>query len=116
MVTLGQFLIAYPSMAERLPILPLNPKFNHHVNELGVVFDAAALGQYMFGIDPRNLNKSQQQYAYGEYINPDAEYRYVPEDITWFQGRPYVQGVPVVNLHIHAKCLADVIARFSSNE
>lgn len=122
-----------PSALDALPILPTfysgslgnqmgngtkEPSlFSRHVSHLGMVFDAAAIGQYLSGPDPRNfqslpppgpgfINESCLfDPSLFTYIwDSDAQGRRVPYMV--FEG----QKIPIANLHIHSKNLA----RFSS--
>ena len=82
-------------------------RYSRHFDELGFIFDAAVLGQYLGGVDPRNA----QGPTLG-FVNPssvfdprllrpriglDATRRRVPEIVT----RSGVHRV--ANLHIHSK-------------
>ncbi len=88
--------------------------YSKHFNELRLVFDAAALGQYLGGIDPRNgpsapgfinescvVNPSDFQYSW----EADAEGRLVP--MMAYKNEKY----PIANLHIHSKNLKQFDSR-----
>ena len=74
-----------------------------------MIFDAAAIGQYLFGIDPKNTT---QKHTEG-FINETCVVKYNKYRFIWkyYQGiyRPYIiigdQTIPIFNLHIHSKRL-----------
>lgn len=85
--------------------------YARHAEALGMVFDANALGQYLGGVDPRNVRGR----ATLGFVNESAvyrlsryRYRLVPDG----QGRriPHLydgeRSWPVANLHVHSKDLA----------
>ena len=89
--------------------------YSNNFAALGAVFDAAALGQYLGGVDRRNdpdstagfINESAliDARVLGLRLIRDAEGRRVPVVET-------PNGVwPVVNLHIHAKTLEAFLSR-----
>jgi hypothetical protein len=73
------------------------------------IFDAAVIGQYLFGIDSRNTT---QKCTEG-FINETCVVKYNKYRFVWkyYQRmyRPYIiigdQTVPIFNLHIHSKRL-----------
>jgi hypothetical protein len=74
--------------------------------QLGVIFDAAAIGQYIGGVNPLNIPDDTVGY-----VNPDSEYRFDNQEVEWRTidtglKVPFVDGVRVCNLHIHSKDLA----------
>ncbi len=84
--------------------------FDNDFEVFGGVFDAAALGQYMGGVDPRN----DPPYGPG-FINETAMYSPADLGLHWRRdddGRLVPWGsykgldFPVFNLHIHSKNLA----------
>lgn len=112
METIAMFAMQEPGWFRALPVVPQGYRLASGQErlyrpgpDLGVVFDAAALGQYIGGVDPRNMPGDTTGY-----VNPDSEYRFDKEKIEWRteEGRkvPYLNGVPVCNLHIHSKDLA----------
>jgi hypothetical protein len=74
----------------------------------GFIFDAAAMGQYLGGVDPRN--NAEQKDTVG-FINETCVIKYAEfASFEWRQGRPFlrIRGgplVPIFNLHIHCKDL-----------
>lgn len=78
------------------------------------VFDAAAIGQYLGGVDPRNTSESDTR----GYISPDCDIKYNAYDFEWHRGddrlwRPFLRNKStsgwfmIANLHIHSKKLMD---------
>lgn len=73
----------------------------------GYIFDAAAIGQYVGGIDPRNMRGDTRGF-----VNETCIIKYNDEgDIFWNMGKPFLRlkgngiEVPIFNLHIHSKAL-----------
>ncbi len=90
--------------------------FSRHVSHLGLVFDAAAIGQYLGGPDPKNFEPPEPGPG---FINESCLFDASVFAYSWgcdSQGRrvPYMamkgEQMPIANLHIHCKNLA----RFSS--
>lgn len=101
MLTLAAMYRANPGRVGRLPLCP---------EDGDAVFDAAAIGQYLGGIDPRNTRASDTR----GYVSEDSEIRYSDYLFEWARGddglwRPFIgrggAWRPVVNLHIHCKNL-----------
>lgn len=89
--------------------------YSRHFAELGMVFDAAALGQYLGGVDPRN-----QAGPSRGFVNEDCLFDprlLKPRMVTGDDGlrRPVIEtasGIwPVANLHMHSKDMADFLSR-----
>lgn len=76
-----------------LPIVNPSPEFN-------VLFDGAAVGQYIGGVDPRNDPKNTIGF-----INETTIFSCADQTIEWIQDVPYMNNLPLVNLHIHSKDL-----------
>ncbi|PIS02348.1 MAG: hypothetical protein COT85_06170 [Chlamydiae bacterium CG10_big_fil_rev_8_21_14_0_10_42_34] len=83
-------------------------QYSHHFDEFQSIFDAAALGQFLGGIDPRNglsmpgfinesclFNPAHFQFEWTE----DSQGRLIPMMV--FGNEKW----PIVNLHIHSKNL-----------
>jgi glycosyltransferase involved in cell wall biosynthesis len=112
METIAGFAAQNPEWFTALPVVPADYPLHVHQERMyrpfpnfGMVFDAAALGQYIGGVDPRNIPGDTIGY-----INPDSEYRFDKERIHWRKSGqllvPYINEVPICNLHIHSKDLA----------
>jgi hypothetical protein len=77
----------------------------------GYIFDAAAMGQYVGGVDPRNI--------YGDtrgFVNETCVIKYNDEGEIFWQtvaglSKPFIKTresgveIPIFNLHIHSKAL-----------
>jgi hypothetical protein len=94
-----------------LPIFPSgDPKFDcvtqNYANFGGIIFDAAAMGQFIGGVDPRNIDGDTTGF-----VNTDCIVRYDhPYTFYWDHQRPHFRisptlSIPIFNLHIHCKRL-----------
>jgi hypothetical protein len=74
--------------------------------DLQVMFDAAAYGQFLTGIDPRNSGNKNTT----GYVNEDSCFNVRNVSIVWEKIDdllvPMVNGIQLVNLHVHSKDLA----------
>ena len=79
------------------------------------IFDGAAIGQYLGGIDPRNTTEKDTR----GFINETCVVKYNNFEIIWAASqsglyRPYLkiegEEYPIVNLHIHSKKLAEFLS------
>jgi hypothetical protein len=74
----------------------------------GFIFDAAAMGQYLGGIDPRNAKENE--YTIG-FVNETCVIKYKDMEFVWREiehiYRPYLRihelEYPIFNLHFHSK-------------
>ncbi len=102
-------------LIQRLPIFPANtyttPEIqfvseNHQ--KFGYIFDAAAIGQYLGGVDPRN-----QEGDTKGFINETCVVKYNLHQFIWENRKPYLVinslKFPIFNLHIHHKNLNEFI-------
>ncbi len=91
---------AYPGLSEEQKWVSRN------FDAFGVVFDAAAIGQYLGGVDPRNICGDTTGF-----VNETCVIKYDNFNILWKVSsdirRPFIQlgekEVPIFNLHIHCK-------------
>ena len=106
MYAIGRFANANIDTVGTLPIIAnyvesLPPKFTAHAAEFGMLFDAAAVGQYIGGVDPRNKSGDTTGF-----INEVSVFRCDRAKIEWRAGDvPYLNNFPLVNLHVHSKDL-----------
>ena len=103
MALLKSYMNVFPDRMKALPIArpPYAPSdYTNHWDEFQCVFDAAALGQYIGGVDPRNIPGNTEGF-----VNESCIFRADRAGIEWRDGRPWAFGIPVVNLHIHSKNL-----------
>jgi hypothetical protein len=116
MDNLGQFLAnAGPSVARPLPTLPPNysaakgldaQRYSAEVEAFGGIFDAAAVGQYLGGVDPKNTPLDSRFFQ-----NESSDLALAECEISWdvhegvrspqisYQG----QKLKMLNLHMHCK-------------
>ena len=90
----------FPERMKALPIARppfVSSEYTNHWDEFQCVFDAAALGQYIGGIDAPGNTEG--------FVNESCVFEADKVDIEWRDGRPWAFGLPVVNLHIHCKNL-----------
>jgi len=73
----------------------------------GYIFDAAAMGQYVGGVDPRNIHGDTRGF-----VNETCVIKYNEEgEFFWRDTKPWIRlkqerkEVPIFNLHIHSKAL-----------
>ncbi|PZO36305.1 MAG: hypothetical protein DCF19_21845 [Pseudanabaena frigida] len=100
------------SIIEPLPIFPivnnlvfkLNKNYNH--NNINCIFDAAAIGQYLGGVDPRNQGGDTRGF-----VNETCDVKYNQFPFYWIKEnnlyKPFISVdsklIPIINLHIHSK-------------
>lgn len=80
--------------------------------EFNYIFDAAAIGQYLGGVDPQNTNMDTVGF-----INETCVIKYNYYNIHWISidniNRPFIDidnnTIPIFNLHIHCKNLLKFI-------
>lgn len=76
-------------------------------NYQGIIFDAAAMGQYLSGIDPRNCPGDTRGF-----VNETCIIKYDEYEFEWRDHKPFLrvspsqECVPIFNLHIHCKDLS----------
>tara|TARA_B100000123_G_scaffold271246_1_gene250642 strand:+ start:234 stop:1124 length:891 start_codon:yes stop_codon:yes gene_type:complete len=110
-----------------LPIIQKNIHYNsndlltRNQDQFEGIFDAAAIGQYLGGIDPKNINdmlahdKFRDVSKFGPgHINNRCWVDYSKYNIIWKKNEkgynlPYIvlddKDIPIYNLHIHCKNL-----------
>lgn len=73
-----------------------------HADRFGCLFDGRALGQYLGGVDPRNIPGDTTGFINESCLvrAPDVDFKFDAD-----AGRATACGLPVVNLHIHSKDL-----------
>lgn len=103
------------SLINNFPIFISNPNENDeyqfvtkNFDIFQYLFDAAAMGQYLGGVDPRNIPGDSTYF-----VNETCIIKYNNYDFTWLdienKKRPFIQInntlYPIFNLHIHSKNL-----------
>ena len=93
---------------DNLPIFNNNIFVSNHFEKYNCIFDAAAIGQYLGGIDPRNGN------SVPGFINETCIIKYNNYKFSWKKNKydilaPYIiidnKDIEIVNLHVHCKNL-----------
>lgn len=95
------------------PTLKTNPEFEFVTQNYelfnGFIFDAAAIGQYLGGVDPRNIPGDTRGFINETCIVKYNLYHFVWKNIDGIQ-KPFIVidgiEIPIFNLHIHCKNLA----------
>lgn len=130
MIAFSAFMDKNPEYCDSLPVVPeeytMNKKsltslqnithykinrLSNGENQLNILFDAAAFGQFIGGIDKRNMEDPSKSSI--GFINPDAAYNVKDFKFEWKTfdelRKPYIQfnnkEYPLFNLHIHSKNL-----------
>lgn len=109
MTALALYAARNPTIVGRLPIVTpdysgIDSSYSTGLHEFGVLFDGAAIGQFIGGVDPANRSGDSCGF-----VNETTVFKADCVKITW-QTRnglryPYLNGYPLVNLHIHSKHL-----------
>jgi hypothetical protein len=81
-------------------------KYNKNFLNFNCIFDAAAMGQYLGGVDKRNQDGDTRGF-----INETCVVKYNNFEFFWIKKdnlyRPHIyiysQYIPIINLHIHSK-------------
>jgi hypothetical protein len=102
--------------------LPIFPKINttneeikfvsENFSDFNCIFDAAAMGQYLGGIDPRNLVGNTKGFINETCVIKYNNYNFVIEECNEIR-RPFIlindTKFTIFNLHIHSKNLQEFI-------
>lgn len=105
MAALAQFRNSNTGEVGALPIVTsyvdtIDPIYSEYALAFTCLFDAAAIGQYIGGIDPRNSPGNTIGF-----INETSIIKCNKMNIEWCDRKPFLNGLPLVNLHIHSKDL-----------
>ncbi len=112
-----------PDLIDALPIIPAGyalpsgsrhappPEdcslFTRHFDDLRSVFDAAAIGQYLFGIDPRNDKRDTRGFINETCVFDPSAFRYFLMPGPNGRLQPFLgfhdEVWPINNFHVHAK-------------
>ena len=76
-------------------------------NDTGGVFDAAAIGQYLFGIDPRNSKLP----IFNKFINENSKFDLTNciYNISIVNNNATINGINLYNIHVHSKVFEKLI-------
>ena len=102
-------------LIQRFPIFPANVYDNPEIQfvsanhqKFGYIFDAAAIGQFLGGVDPINNPGDTRGFVNETCIIKYNEYNFI-----WENRKPFVvinyMKFPIFNLHIHHKNLENFI-------
>jgi hypothetical protein len=91
-----------------------NPDVNfvtRNFQKFKIIFDAAAIGQYLGGIDPKNDPNNTIGFVNETCI---IKYNHPNFNIQWKKcenniEKPFLNNIPIFNLHIHSKNLKQFI-------
>lgn len=112
MINLGLFYNNNKNIIKTLPIIDddtfKKSIFNENFSEFNSIFDAAAIGQYLGGVDPRNIPGNTIGF-----VNETCVVKYNKYKFTWVNNNnlnlPHIEInnklIPINNLHIHCKNL-----------
>jgi hypothetical protein len=100
-----------------LPIFPIingnTVKFNKLYFDFNMIFDAAAIGQYLGGVDPRNIPGDTKGFVNETCVIKYNKYKFEWIKINNLYVPHLVIGITkyrICNLHIHSKNLINFIA------
>lgn len=107
------------NVIRNLPIFPSNNSPNAEIQfvsenfgKFGYVFDAAAIGQYLGGVDPRNCAGDTRGFVNETCVIKYDQFNFIWENVNEMK-KPFIlingMKFPVFNLHIHHKNLQDFV-------
>ena len=112
MENLAFFFNSYRELVGNLPIMDqciendFKIDFNNKLADLQLIFDGAALGQYLFGIDNENPAETVG------FINETTVFSPATLNFTWRNQLPYAASAgtnKIANLHMHCKNLKQLL-------
>tara|TARA_R110000824_G_scaffold391212_1_gene588837 strand:+ start:471 stop:1394 length:924 start_codon:yes stop_codon:yes gene_type:complete len=112
MINLAKFYHTEKHIVETFPIIDNSIDkciYNENFHEFNSIFDGAAIGQYLGGVDPRNIPGDTTGF-----INETCIIKYDKYNFEWIKrgehSFPHIEInkklIPINNLHIHCKNLA----------
>ena len=117
MINMSMFFKRNMDICESFPIIKRNKYYdrddlyNESLSRFEGVFDGAAMGQYLGGIDPRNRSGDTRGF-----INETCVVKYNHYKFVWIEKGdklfyPHIiiddENIPIYNLHIHCKRLGN---------
>jgi hypothetical protein len=78
----------------------IDTMYSLNTDKFNCLFDGAAIGQYIGGVDPRNIPGDTRGF-----INETTVIKCNKMTFEWRNKKPFLNGLPLVNLHIHSKDL-----------
>lgn len=111
MINLSNFYNSNKDIVKTFPIIDDSINkciYNENFGEFNSIFDAAAIGQYLGGVDPRNIQGDSRGF-----VNETCEIKYDKYAFRWVKREkgyfPFIEInsklIPINNLHIHCKKL-----------
>ena len=78
--------------------------YDNLFDEFGGIFDACSIGQYLGGVDPRNIPGNTDGFINETSVNNPSDFIYV-----WENGELFAEWsgrtIKVNNIHVHSKNL-----------
>jgi hypothetical protein len=92
-----------------------NDMFNCNFNNFNVIFDAAAIGQYLGGVDPKNNSSDTRGFINETCVVDYSKYKFIwkfDSVLKLYQPHIIIDNIkiPIMNLHIHSKNLCNFIS------
>jgi len=119
MKNLGFFFNSNRDICETFPIINTNsnyPKiniFNTNYDKFNLIFDGAAIGQYLGGVDPRNIRGNTVGFVNETCVVKYNKFNFVWEENSDNKKILYViidnKKIRVFNIHVHCKNLKQYI-------
>jgi hypothetical protein len=111
MINLSAFFNNNIDIVKTFPIIDYSVEksmYNENYQNFKSIFDGAAIGQYLGGVDPRNISGDTTGF-----VNETCEIKYDKYKFKWLKKGeyyfPYIEinnnMIPINNLHIHSKNL-----------
>lgn len=111
MDNLSNFFNRRRDQCEALPIAPSNNGlYSSNFSRFGSIFDAASIGQYLGGVDPRNTGGDTRGFINETCVVQYNRYSFCWKTINGLYVPHIIDGtnvVPINNLHVHSKRLCD---------
>lgn len=83
-------------------------KYNNMFDKISCIFDGAAIGQFLGGIDSRNCPGDTVGFVNETTVFPVNKYKYI-----WHNKEPYIEHgekrIKILNLHMHCKNLRKIL-------
>ena len=92
-----------------------NDMFNCNFNNFNVIFDGAAIGQYLGGVDPKNNFGDTRGFINETCVVDYSKYKFIWKfNLILKLYQPYIIidniQIPIMNLHIHSKNLCNFMS------
>ena len=110
MINLANFYLCNKDIVKTFPIIDNSIDkciYNENFTEFNSIFDGAAIGQYLGGVDPRNISGDTRGF-----VNETCKIKYSKYAFKWVKKKyyfPFIEIndnlIAINNLHIHCKKL-----------